>query len=328
MNRRNILLAGLLVVQLVVTAIVYKPGQQDRAADKEVHFFDLAADQVARMVITDRDDKVLTLQKKGDSWVVNPPDDFPGNAKRIGERLKQLLAAGSDRLVSRTRAGHARLRVGDGAFNRRIELIDGDGKKQTLYLGSSQGRNGIHVRRGDDDEVYFVRGISVWDFSTGASQWWRNRYVEVKADDLQGVKIVNQHGTLILNRGEDDTWSFGDPDSGKADRDKVKNLIDHARTITVADYPPKDKRPTVEEALVTLTLTTKNGKELVLKMGKEDEKGRYPVQGGGNPIPALINKVNVEPLLTATARELAAGEAADTHGVEEEGRESEKQPEK
>ena len=307
MNRRNILLAVLLVIQLGVTAVLYWPGRQDVGTGTEERFFDLTPEQVTRMVITDRNDKKLTLQREGDAWLINPPDDFPGNRERVSERLKQLLTLTSDRLVSRTKAGHARLRVGDKTFNRRIEIVGENDKPEVIFLGTSQGQNGLHVRRGDSDDVYFVRGISVWDYSTSASQWWNNRYVDVEADDLTAVTIVNEHGTVALVRNDKGQWVFNGSDTPQPDQAKARQLVDKARTITITEYPPKDKRRS-PDPVVTLTLATKDSPSLTFEIGKENDKGAHLIQGGKNKIPALVSKENVAQLFSITKDELAPKE--------------------
>ncbi len=309
MNRRNILLAVLLVVQLVVAAVMSRPEKKG-PADGEVKFFDFGIDRIVEAVITDNDGNKLTLVAKDDSWLINPPDDFPGNADRIKEKLKQLVVLKSDRLVSRTKASHARLQVGDEKFNRRIELKDKDKKTSTLYLGTTQGSNGIHVRSSETDDVYFATGLSVWDFATNASQWWQNRYIDVDEKDIQALQLKNEHGTVSLKRDSQGKWVDSANREKSLDQDKVKKVIDQGRTITITDYLKKESPEKGETPLVTVTLTAKDNQKITFDIGKKDEKDQYVISKTSSKS-AKVSKVNIEQLLSITGDQLLAKDKAD-----------------
>jgi hypothetical protein len=185
MNLRNKILLALLVVQIGVLALVYRPVQEGPAATGQPLFPGLAGEDVQAVIITGEDGGMIRLVRQEQGWqivaarasesedpgpsAIEPP--LPADALRMEELAGQLTGLQAVRLVTRTRASHGRLQVAEEHFVRRIELSTGDGRSAVLFLGSAPSFKTVHARRSGESEVYLVEGITTWETDTDLVAW-------------------------------------------------------------------------------------------------------------------------------------------------------------
>lgn len=109
----------------------------------------------------------VTLDKRGDRWVVKEKWNFPASNAKLREALQGV--AGLSEPEAKTRDANLYDRVGldpgKGGKPMLLEMRDGSGKAViTLWIGRSRAlavdvqRNEYFVRRGDEDQVWRVEG--------------------------------------------------------------------------------------------------------------------------------------------------------------------------
>ncbi len=304
MNRKNLILSALLVLQIVLVVIALRPAAT-RAPEKKTFFPDLATSQVTKLVIRDAD-KDLTLVKKGDTWFVKSDAEYPADQKKITDLLDKLTGLSSKRLVARTRASHIRLKVDDEVFNRRIEILTGD-VPATIFLGTSPTYKTLHVRMAGENEVYLVRDLSIWEAQTGRESWWKTRYLDLAADSLTKVSLTNANGSFTLLKN-DGNWRLENEDRPLLDK-AVRDFIDAARSISLLKYLGTEEKPEygLDKPAATLTVATSDGNTITVVIGpKNEEENNHVVKADNSPFYVSVASYTVEDLLNRKSTDLLA----------------------
>lgn len=223
LNRNNLFLVALLLVQVVLLAIavVTTTGTESRTVAPILG--DIAAADVERLSIADNLENEMSFARSEAGWVLPDADDFPLDSAKINETLDKLASMDTRRLIASNPANFARLEVKADDFRRRITLQAGE-SSTVLYLGGSGGANTVYIRRADEDEVYLGTGLSSWELSTQVSTWLDADYVNVPIDDLLEISVRREEGRFtFLRDGED--WTYAGLSEGEIFEDTRMPLI-------------------------------------------------------------------------------------------------------
>jgi len=304
----TILLAAL-VLQLAITAYVYRPGQGPAQETREF-FSGLSPSQVTAMAITDDEGKSITLNKGDKGWTVGPAG-YPGDKEDIERVLKKITGLKASRIVTRTRASHPRLKVADTLFNRKVVLTTSGGEK-IFYLGAAPSAKTIHLRMDGEDEVYLVKDLASWELQTGKESWWQGKYVDWNQEKLTGLTVRNANGEIILGRDKDGGWVLEGGEDARGDKDKIISLVSTLSTISVADYLPPDSETPAADPVATVVYRQKDGEVTLTIWPKTKDENDYTAKNSASPFFATIRGYVVEDILKARKDDLIAPPAPDT----------------
>ena len=266
-SKKNTVLAVLLVAQVALIAFLYRPGQT--AAPVATNLFpDLSPEKVTGLTITDDQGKSLTMDKR-EGWQLSP-EGSPADQTKIDALVKKLAALKTTRLVSQTTSSHARLKVADSAFNRKVELAQGE-KKTLFFLGTAPSSKSIHLRLADAKEVYQVNDLSTWEVAAEKENWWQTRYVNHPLDSLTGVTIANAQGKVELVSDGKKGWQLKDKPDTTLDNKRVEMVISSLADMTIGSYLPKEFAAK-GEPVATITYQAKAGGESTLKIWAKEKK--------------------------------------------------------
>ena len=123
MKRHNRILASILILQIILSVVVFWPRPVATGASEPL-FPGLEADDIVALTIADGEGKSITLARlpspevgrgaggegRGD-WVLPDADDYPAQADKITPLLDKIVGLTTARLVTRTDASHKRLQV-------------------------------------------------------------------------------------------------------------------------------------------------------------------------------------------------------------------------
>ena len=223
LNRTNLFLAALLVVQVLLLAVSVLTTTGTESRRVELILADIAVADVAGLIIADNLENEMTFARGEAGWVLPEADDFPLDSAKINETLDKLAGMDSRRLVASNPANFARLEVKDDDFRRRITLQIGE-SSAVFYLGGSGGANTVYVRRADENEVYLGSGLSSWELSTQVSTWLDANYVNVPVDDVLEINVQRQDGSFTFLR-EGEGWSYAGLSEGEIFEDTRMPLV-------------------------------------------------------------------------------------------------------
>jgi hypothetical protein len=295
------ILAGLLAVQIALTAVTYWP----RAAAGEAAslFPGLDVSTVTRIEIDAGTGEEIVLAKSDDAWVLPEADDYPVAADKVSALLEKVAALRTDRLVATTAESQARLQVADSDYVARAAMQTADGTEHVLYLGSSPGYNSTHMRAGSEEATYLTSAITRYDVAATPASWVETSYLGLTSADLQAVALHNAQGDLSLTLGEDGLWALaGLRASETLDQARVQSLIGRAATFNITAPLGREAQADygLDEPAAELVLTTAGG-EITVQIGALDEdEASYIVKSSASEYYVKVASYSVQDLVEAT----------------------------
>lgn len=179
-------------------------------------------------------DTTLRLDRKGDAWLVADAHDYPADASKVEQALRDLSAAEVSDRVAQTASSHRKLEV-DAEHNKRRVAVTAPSGRSTVFLGGS-GRAGTTYARVDgEDDVVAVRDLSPWRFGSKATSWIDRNFWQVDQEQVRTVELENELGRLSLRRlGEGWVVLQGDQER-PADSAVVDKLLGRALRLSLTD---------------------------------------------------------------------------------------------
>jgi hypothetical protein len=275
MNRRNQILTGILVLQLVVSIVVLWPRPAASGGEGESLFPGVEADDIVSLILTDVEGERLQLAKHDSQWVLPEADDYPCQENKVPSLLDKLVQLQADRLVTQTEASHKRLKVAEDEFERLVEFELADGSHYQLYLGTSPSYGTSHVRADGQDEVYLVSDLSVTDLAIQPASWVERIYLDVPAEQIAVLTLENGQGRFEFVKKEE-SWTLKDLAADETlDEASVQSLVNEARYTALLRPLGKEEQASygLDEPRAVVTLQThgdEGDKTYTLRVGAQD----------------------------------------------------------
>ena len=106
MKRHQQILAGVLVLQVILSVFVFWP-RQVASNTGEALFPNVPADDVVGLTVTDNTGQQVALKKVGGAWVLPNADNYPANADAVTPVIDKLVNLQSSTVVARQVANRA-----------------------------------------------------------------------------------------------------------------------------------------------------------------------------------------------------------------------------
>jgi len=304
MKRHNQILAAVLVVQIILSVVVFWP-RSAASAEREPLFPDLEADDIVALTITEPEGKSVTLQQVEEDWILPDADDYPAQASKVTPLLEKIVGLTTGRLVTRTDASHKRLQVATDDFARRIDFETTDGETHSLYLGSSPSYGAIHFRVEGQSEVYLASDINTYEVGATAASWVDTTYLNIPQGDVTAVTLENRNGQFAFVKegaGEEGggTWTMeGLTADEMLDGGKVDALLRQAGLVNLIESLGKEDQPEygMDEPGAVVTLST-GEKTVTLRVGAKDpDDNSYVVTSSESPYYVRVAEYSVKELV-------------------------------
>ena len=309
MNKQNQLLAAVLIVQIVILAIVYWP--ETSVAEGRRLFEGLETEEIVTLSIQSLGDNQITMAKGPDGWVLPEADDFPVQEGQVEAFLEKIVQVRADRLVTRTRDSHKRLKVTDDEFERLIGFELDDGTQHKLFLGSSPRFQVIHVRADGQDEVYLALGLSATDAGSSVSNWIDTNYFSVSQDELVAITLENGNGRFEFEKDEAGNWTMINLPAGETLlENNVKSLATRVSSLRMQRPLGREEKSDygLENPNAKFTLLTRddagNEQTHIVRIGAspEGEQG-FVVKSAASPYYVLMTEFTVKDLVERTMQD-------------------------
>jgi hypothetical protein len=267
-NRANQILIGLFAVQIVLAIVTLSADNGAPPAKLEAIAPDLDATKVTRVQIFDArardaatpEAAAVDLQKSGPGWVLANKFQYPVDAAKVTILLTDLASMKARGPMATSKARHAQLGVADDDYQRKV-IVTTDAGDRTFFIGGSAGGRLTAVRKGGEDKVYAVGGISSYSVDATPRGWVDDQYFTVTKDDIVGLEVKTDHGDLALDRSLG-PWMLtenGAPSPLAAgeviDGTKVDALLAKLQTLTLSE--PADPARDASHPTATITLRMK-----------------------------------------------------------------------
>ena len=301
MNRLQQILAGVLVVQVVLAAVLLWP--RATTGGVEAMLVGVEVDDVVALVIADAQGNEIELRKVTGTWVLPQADDYPAKAETVQSVIEKMLAVDTQRLVTRTAASHTRLQVAADDFTRRVELETADSDRQTLYLGSSPSYGATHVRLEGRDETYLTNSITQYDLGATPSSWVDTLYVQVPQEEVVSARLENVHGTVGFTKDEQGNWTLADLQVGEQlDVAEINSVVNRATSLTMLEPLGREELPEygMDSPSAVLTLQ-KEAEQIRLVVGAQDPSdSSYTVKASTSPYYVRVSEYTVQAMVEDT----------------------------
>ena len=224
-NRSTAILAGILVVQLVLAAVLFMPrGEEtDPLVTYEIELAD-------RILISSMDEDPIELRLEDGQWFLQ------GGLVADTSRLETLLEVlGSDRWswpVASTSEAARRFEVTEDAFQRQVELFAEEEELATLYLGTSPSFRLIHAREADSDSIYAIE-LASYDLPMRQDDWLDKSLLQT-AGAVDSMERVGEWKAELDGEG---TWRFVEPSlaANSAELSGMATRFETLRVMGVSD---------------------------------------------------------------------------------------------
>ena len=271
MQNKIAILAALLIVQLALYAGLTSSGGDfgARAAGEPLLTFDPAA--VQRLALTDGNGQAVEVARDGDGWTLPDHYDFPAGKANVQRLLKTLEGLAPALPVATSSDAAERFRVAEKGYERRIDLLDGDGNRLArLYVGDAPGARRAYVRAADDAAVYEAE-IDRAALGTEPSDWTDPMALRRKPADLKRI----ESGGVTLVRNEKGEWRLQDLEDGQStDPKAAKGLVGKLAFLQydrVLGKRQEGAKP--KEATTVVTFTPKEGEPVEYRLTADGQDG-------------------------------------------------------
>jgi hypothetical protein len=323
MNRSQLYLAGILVVQVALILVFRSPFAGASAGYETRPLLPgLEAITPDRVEIRSTDDEPVELLLENGAWRIEDLGGFPADGTKVETLLADLEQIRVRRPVVSSSRYHASFKVAEDEYEARVRLWAGsEGDPDVdLLVGSSPNFRTSHVRLAGKDEVYEARGISPYDLRPTTSSWIERELVDLDETRVTGVVLTNGSGSFELVK-EGGVWklqSDGEDAAVDLDQGKVDSLVRVATDLRLSDAagPTDPAAHGFAEAAATVVLryeepATDGGGatsgELTLLIGTtpEGEEAQRYVTREGFGFTGTIWESTVRRLLEETPEDLA-----------------------
>lgn len=288
MDRRNQILSGILVLQVLLAAFIFWPSTTSNAAVGAL-ITDVKAADVTDIKIQD-DKKTVHLAKANGKWVLPDNGDFAVNEIQVSDFISKVLKIDTSRLVANTAASHTRLKVDDKDFVRRIDLTGGDGKTQSILIGTSPNVRATNVRSANKDAVYLTGDVTGTDINTDIASWINATYFTANTPDIKALAFTNAKGKFDFTRVVTDTWTLTGLAKGETfNQNNFTTRLTRLNSIQMTEPLGKAAKPEygLDKPSATITITvqpsgTTPTKTILLVGAKDATADSYVVKSSGS----------------------------------------------
>ncbi len=259
LDRRNLILAGLAVVQAGALAFVLLTvAAPPKTQVGPLLGSSFAADKVTAITITDSDGKTVQLAHDSGSWTLPVAGGYPADDAKVSNLLDTLAGLQANGLVATSESSYKRLKVGPDDYQAKIDLKVSGGGTTTLLVGSSPSYGSTHLRVDGDKGVYLSHTLKASDARTDPSTWIDPQVLSLDPANVTKLEVNDAQGDFVF-RKDASGWSMAGLGAGDTfDPSTVATAVSRIATLRVHAPLGKDAKPAYgfDAPTAVLTLTT------------------------------------------------------------------------
>jgi hypothetical protein len=249
------------------------------------------AEKITKFVISSKskeDDKKqveVTLEKKGDKWVVTKPIEAAANQANIKSLIENIQKIELSAIIADTADVHEKYELDDKNAVHAKAFKGGDVVFE-MFFGKS-GSRGQMARLPGKDTVYAAKGYSSYLWARELKNWRDNEILTLDDTKVVDVSIENKNGKFsFVKDGDKWTAKFGKRDDKTSevealkdierfDENRVKDMLRAYKALKSTDFAGKDDETGIDDPLKNeggiVVIKLKDKAEHQLKIGKKQE---------------------------------------------------------
>lgn len=283
MNARIALILVVLLAVLGGAALVYYQQERGRQPDNvgrlgRTVLKDLKAADVAAIRIAEPKDN-LTVQRKGERWVIAERGDFPADVAKVREFVVQALSLKIGQSEPVGEKDRARLNLDASAT--RVEFANGEGKtlaqllvgkkyfKREVENPDKARADGRFVALPEDPATVYLVSDPLAQATARSAEWIDRASFQVEKVKTLEVRYPDGGGWRIERNGDNAEWRLAGARPGeKLDVSRANAASYSLSLLELADVAPKDAKDTGLDKPVHIEATTLDGLAYALKIGR------------------------------------------------------------
>jgi hypothetical protein len=321
MNKTQKYLLALLGVQIVLILVVFLL-QRPVAASNNLIFPDLKIEEVTEIKIGDSSGNLVTIQHKGDQWVLPLQDDFPVQTENVQQLIDNLALIRDNRMVTRSESSHDRLSISNENYVKKVDFTF-NGNEESIYFGSSPTTSNIHFRLDGKSEVFLTNAISTSQIPSSISGWVNTLIYQISGTNVQKIEISNSQGNFVFTHDDESTWSSQQLEEGYAfDQSKWSSLETAFTALRFVEPVSKTIIPEFgfDNPVTTMEIeySDESGqlKTDQLLIGNQDENGNTYVLWSESDYVYKVSSYNVERFVNLTFEDYSSPIPTEEPGEE------------
>ena len=286
MKRQHQILAGVLLVQILISVLVFWPKPAATGTGEGV-FPEVSADDIVALRITDDTGDEIVLRKTEEGWVLPEAGDYPAQEGAIAQVLEKIVALETGSLVTQSDTSHKQLQVAQDDFVRRVLFETADGETHTFYLGSAPRYTATHFRVAGDAETYLTTEVSTWELNVQPNPWVDTAYVQIDPETVNAIVLENSQGTFTLVRDEaGESWILADLAADEQVAASATNAVfRNATNMTLSAPLGTEPKPAygLGDPNAVVSIETASGTHTLVVGAQDEESGGYVVKYSESP---------------------------------------------
>jgi len=265
----------------------------------------LKKEDLTSIEIVKPSNETIMLVKQGTGWQVTQPVVAPADTSAVDAVLEKLTSLEITGVAATRKENHARLQVDKGA-GVRVKAKAGDKLVLDLFVGVSKSGNTM-LRLDGKDTVLAGKGSLRYAFDKEVKMFRDRVITDIDTAEVTGLTVESAKGIFKFEK-KDTAWVQAEKEKPIAEfsDEKVQSLASTFARLRAADFAePSISADAAGFAAPSakVTLTLKDGKSVVLELGKilADERDYYARVSGKDTI-FRISKFTAERMMAdATA---------------------------
>ena len=319
MSKSQKYLIGILGLQIVLIFIVFLL-QRPVAASNNLVLPDLTIESVSEISISDSAGNIITMQNKGDQWVLPQQDDFPVLSNNIQQLVEKLATIRDNRLVTRSETSHDRLNISDKNYERKVEITL-NGKKEVIFFGSSPAANTIHFRMEGKPEVYLTNAITTTQISTTYSSWVATIVFQISSANVTKIEVTSSEGVFVFDPDPDTSWTSAQVAEGNQfDQSKWSSLLTGFTNLRFVEPVSMAEKAEygleTPQAVMKIEYSNETSESITgeLVIGSPDGLGNYYAKWSESAYIYKISSFNAERFINLSADDFSSPIATEENG--------------
>jgi hypothetical protein len=286
MRGRTILILLAVLVVLAGLATVIEQGRNRKTHLKGAQLIPGYKTELVDRIRFRSEGKNVSLEKKGNEWVVASEGGFPAEKKPVEDILEALRKATADEVISTNPANQGVFMADSSGAE---VWIDQQGKEIAhLYIGKpGPDMLSTYVRSAKSDRVILAPGYLPSLFQE-RDTWRMRTMISVKPEEVTRYEYVSpSRGEVVLSKSEAGTWRMEKPDTGRVESDRLTFPLRVVAALKAEGFADGVDPTTAGLGADTthVRITTAGGATYTVQIGSPAASGRNYVRlEGGDQI--------------------------------------------
>jgi len=251
--------------------------------------FEFSTSDVKKFTV-ERDGRVFSLKKEGDTWNLLTPVPAPAKADKtnVDDILSELDSLDAQEFVSDKTADLAPYSLDKPAIKvyltvEKEETEKGEKKKVTkeltLLVGAKQKDNRYYAcDKGGKYDGKYIFTIASSEHDALLKELRDCTVADFTTDDATSLTLTYPDQRIVCEKKDGD-WKITEPTGREPDSTKIKNVVDalhYLRCERYAEYDAKDLVPYgLDKPQLTVTCKVKNKEDVILHIGAQKDDKYY-----------------------------------------------------